>query len=63
MNKNLLLRPRLKLAKLPTPLDRAENLGKSLGNLDLWIKRDDLTGFGFGGNKVRSLEYLAADAM
>jgi D-cysteine desulfhydrase len=63
MNKNLLLRPRLKLAKLPTPLDRVENLGKSLGNLDLWIKRDDLTGFGFGGNKVRSLEYLAADAM
>ena len=63
MNKNLLLRPRLKLAKLPTPLDRAENLGKSLGNLDLWIKRDDLTGFGLGGNKVRSLEYLAADAM
>jgi len=63
MNKNLLLRPRLELAKLPTPLDRAENLGKSLGNLDLWIKRDDLTGFGFGGNKVRSLEYLAADAM
>ena len=63
MNKNLLLRPRLKLAKLPTPLDRAEILGKSLGNLDLWIKRDDLTGFGFGGNKVRSLEYLAADAM
>ena len=63
MNKNLLLRPRLKLAKLPTPLDRVENLGKSLGNLDLWIKRDDLTGFGFGGNKVRSLEYLAADAL
>ena len=63
MNKGLLLRPRLKLAKLPTPLDRVENLGKSLGNLDLWIKRDDLTGFGFGGNKVRSLEYLAADAM
>ena len=63
MNKALLLLPRLELAKLPTPLDRVENLGKSLGNLDLWIKRDDLTGFGFGGNKVRSLEYLAADAM
>ena len=55
--------PRLELAKLPTPLDRVENLGKSLGNLDLWFKRDDLTGFGLGGNKVRSLEYLAADAM
>tara|TARA_B100000678_G_scaffold43305_1_gene33078 strand:+ start:623 stop:1687 length:1065 start_codon:yes stop_codon:yes gene_type:complete len=63
MNKALLLLPRLELAKLPTPLDRVENLGKSLGNLDLWFKRDDLTGFGLGGNKVRSLEYLAADAM
>lgn len=63
MNKALLSQPRLKLAKLPTPLDRVKNLGKSLGSLDLWIKRDDLTGFGFGGNKVRSLEYLAADAM
>ena len=63
MNKALLLLPRLELAKLPTSLDRVENLGKSLGNLDLWFKRDDLTGFGLGGNKVRSLEYLAADAM
>tara|TARA_Y100000590_G_scaffold423175_1_gene528704 strand:+ start:180 stop:1208 length:1029 start_codon:yes stop_codon:yes gene_type:complete len=63
MNNTLLLRPQLELAKLPTPLDRVENLGKSLGNLDLWFKRDDLTGFGLGGNKVRSLEYLAADAM
>ena len=63
MNKALLLLPRLELAKLPTPLDRVENLGKSLGNLDLWFKRDDLTGFSLGGNKVRSLEYLAADAM
>ena len=63
MNNDLLLRPRLELAKLPTPLERVENLGKSLGNLDLWFKRDDLTGFGLGGNKVRSLEYLAADAM
>ena len=44
-------------------MDRVENLGKSLGDLDLWFKRDDLTGFGLGGNKVRSLEYLAADAM
>ena len=63
MNKALLLLPRLELAKLPTPLDRVENLGKSLGDLDLWFKRDDLTGFGLGGNKVRSLEYLAADAI
>lgn len=31
--------------------------------IDLWIKRDDLTGFAFGGNKGRKLEYLMADAM
>ena len=30
---------------------------------DLWIKRDDLSGFALGGNKVRKLEYLLADAL
>ncbi|MEE2876481.1 MAG: D-cysteine desulfhydrase family protein [Candidatus Neomarinimicrobiota bacterium] len=55
--------PRVELAKLPTPLEPVKRLGKVLGGLDLWFKRDDLTGFGLGGNKVRSLEYLAADAI
>ena len=39
----------------PTPLHKLEFLSKDLG-LDLWIKRDDLTGFAFGGNKGRKLE-------
>jgi D-cysteine desulfhydrase len=42
-----------------------DRLGAELG-LDagrLWVKRDDLTGLGGGGNKVRKLEYLCADAM
>ena len=59
MSKDLLLLPRLELAKLPTPLERVERLGHALGDIDLWFKRDDLTGFGLGGNKVRSLEYLS----
>ena len=44
-------------------MEPVKRLGKVLGGLDLWFKRDDLTGFGLGGNKVRSLEYLAADAI
>jgi 1-aminocyclopropane-1-carboxylate deaminase/D-cysteine desulfhydrase-like pyridoxal-dependent ACC family enzyme len=54
--------PRQTLASLPTPLDRAVNLSDALG-VDLWIKRDDLTGLAFGGNKVRSAEYLVGDAV
>ncbi len=46
----------------PTPLHRLDRLSEDLG-LDLWIKRDDLTGFAFGGNKGRKLEYLLADAL
>ena len=63
MSKYLFSLPRIELAKLPTPLERVERLGHALEDIDLWFKRDDLTGFGLGGNKVRSLEYLAADAI
>ena len=55
---------RLPLAVLPTPLEPADRLGAALG-MDpgaLWVKRDDLTGLGGGGNKARKLEYLCADA-
>lgn len=54
--------PRIPLCVLPTPLHRLERLSAEL-NLDLWIKRDDLTGFAMGGNKGRKLEYLLADAV
>jgi len=54
--------PRLPLAILPTPVHRLERLSEALG-VDLWIKRDDLTGFALGGNKGRKLEYLLADAL
>jgi D-cysteine desulfhydrase family pyridoxal phosphate-dependent enzyme len=50
---------------LPTPLQRANNLERELGERSprIWIKRDDLTGLAFGGNKARKLEYLVADAI
>lgn len=55
--------PRASLALLPTPLVAAPRLSAALDGPDLWIKRDDLTGFGFGGNKVRGLEFMLADAL
>ena len=57
--------PRYPLATLPTPLHRARNLETALGPRcpRIYLKRDDLTGLAFGGNKARKLEYLLADAL
>lgn len=54
---------RVRLAALPTPLVRLERLGREFGDARIWMKRDDLTGLELSGNKVRKLEYVAADAM
>ncbi len=54
--------PRVRLAYLPTPIQHCRNLSKDLG-VDLWVKRDDLTGPAFGGNKVRNLEWRMAEAI
>ncbi len=54
---------RFELAVLPTPLVEASRLSRALAGPRILIKRDDLTGFGFGGNKVRGLEYSIADAI
>ena len=54
---------RIQLAQLPTPIEALPHLSKMLGGPQLYIKRDDLTGLGFGGNKTRKLEYLVADAL
>lgn len=51
----------LTLAQRPTPLHRLNRLSEWLG-ADVWVKRDDLTGFGLSGNKVRKLDWLMADA-
>lgn len=52
--------PRARLATLPTPLERGPSLP---GGARLWIKRDDLTGLGLGGNKARKLEFLCGAAV
>lgn len=49
------------LGLFPTPLYKLENISKELGT-NIYIKRDDLCGVALGGNKVRKLEYLLADA-
>ncbi len=54
---------RCELAEFPTPLQRFKKLEKNANNIELWVKRDDLISFGFGGNKVRTLEFIAADAL
>lgn len=52
---------RIELARAPTPLERLERTGEALG-VELWVKRDDLTGLELSGNKVRKLEFLLAEA-
>jgi 1-aminocyclopropane-1-carboxylate deaminase/D-cysteine desulfhydrase-like pyridoxal-dependent ACC family enzyme len=52
--------PRSVLATLPTPLERGPRLGEGPR---LWVKRDDLTGLGAGGNKARKLEFLCGEAL
>ena len=53
--------PRIPLAVLSNPIQKLENISRLL-NTNVYIKRDDLTGIGPGGNKVRKLEFLLADA-
>ncbi len=54
---------RIKLAHLPTPIEPLPRLKQILNGPDLWVKRDDLTGLGIGGNKTRKLEFLVGDAL
>jgi D-cysteine desulfhydrase family pyridoxal phosphate-dependent enzyme len=59
--KNIHDLPRLSLGVYPTPLYKLENISRKYGKT-IWIKRDDLCGVALGGNKVRKLEFLLADA-
>ncbi|MFC5694799.1 D-cysteine desulfhydrase [Pseudomonas sp. GCM10022186] len=54
--------PRLELVPSPTPLEKLERLSQKLGR-SIYVKRDDITPFALGGNKVRKLEFLGADAL
>jgi len=55
--------PRLTLAHLPTPMEEMPRLAAQLDLPSLWVKRDDCTGLGLGGNKVRKLEFDLAAAV
>jgi L-cysteate sulfo-lyase len=61
--KRLAQLPRVRLAHLPTVLEEMPRLSAHLGGPRLFIKRDDCTGLGLGGNKVRKLEYDLAAAL
>ncbi|MDH7514325.1 MAG: D-cysteine desulfhydrase family protein [Bacteroidota bacterium] len=52
----------LRFSILPTPFHRLDRLSEML-RVDLWCKRDDMTGFALGGNKTRKLDYLVAEAL
>ncbi len=54
--------PQLDLAITPTPLQEFPRLRETWGGPHVWVKRDDLTGFGLSGNKVRKLEFHLAAA-
>jgi len=53
---------RIKLANLPTKIERLNRLSEQLGK-NIYIKRDDQTGMEFSGNKIRKLEYCLAEAL
>ncbi len=57
--------PRVPLRFGPSPVHRLERLSAHLGGqVEIWAKREDCnSGLAYGGNKVRKLEYLAADAL
>jgi len=55
--------PRLSLGSFPTPLQPMARLAAALEGPHVYVKRDDLNGFGGGGNKVRALEYILPEAI
>lgn len=55
--------PRIELIHLPTPLRKLANITADLGGPEIYIKRDDLTGMAFGGNKSRKLEFIVPDML
>ena len=54
---------KVKLGYYPTPIEKLGKITEILGKGDLYIKRDDMTGPAFGGNKTRKLEYLLQEAL
>lgn len=55
--------PRVELIHRPTPFRKLARLSKRLGGPEIYVKRDDLTGLAFGGNKSRKLEFIVGDML
>jgi 1-aminocyclopropane-1-carboxylate deaminase/D-cysteine desulfhydrase-like pyridoxal-dependent ACC family enzyme len=55
--------PYVSLGEFPTPVQNLDQMGKQIGLDNLFIKRDDLSGKVYGGNKIRKLEFLLGDAL
>jgi D-cysteine desulfhydrase family pyridoxal phosphate-dependent enzyme len=55
--------PTVDLIHRPTPFRKLENLTAALGGPTIYVKRDDLTGLAFGGNKSRKLEFIVRDML
>ncbi len=55
--------PYVSLGEFPTPLQKLDQLGKEIGINQLYIKRDDLSGKVYGGNKLRKLEFILGEAL
>ncbi len=53
---------KIDLLNASTPLNRLNNLSRKFGR-EIYIKRDDMTPLAMGGNKLRKLEFLMADAL
>jgi hypothetical protein len=63
LQKQLARFPTVGLAHVPTPLEPMKRLTEHLGGPSLWVKREDCTGLGLGGNKLRKLDSVLRDAL
>src|SRR5258708_2186545 len=54
---------RVSLGHFPTRIEKLDRLRRHLGGPEIYVKRDDQTGLATGGNKVRKLEFILADAL
>jgi L-cysteate sulfo-lyase len=63
LRESLAALPRAPLVVGKTPIQHLRRLSASLNGVDVFVKRDDLTGLAFGGNKVRQMEFFLGDAL
>src|SRR5512133_1331378 len=54
--------PKISFGNFPTPLQKLDSIGRKFSRDNLFVKCDNVSGNLYGGNKIRKLEYLLADA-